>query len=90
LRKNEQTREITEEGIQEHKEAKKIIKEMQSSKAADQLWDSKLQELKQAVEHHIEEEEHWLSEKAKTFLGKERSAEIAQQFQQEKHQKMTK
>ena len=90
LKKNDQTKDITEEGIQEHKEAKKIIKEMQSSKKADEQWDSKLHELREAIEHHIDEEEHELFEKAKNILGREQSAEIAQQFQQEKQQRMAK
>jgi hypothetical protein len=89
LKKNDETREITEEGIEEHKEAKKIIKEIQSLKG-DEQWQSKLQELKQAVEHHVEEEEHELFEKAKHVLSKEQATQIGQQFQQEKQQKMAK
>jgi len=90
LKKNDQTRELIEEGIQEHKEAKKIIKEMQSSKRADEQWDSRFQELKEAIQHHVDEEEKELFVKAKSVLGREQSTEIAQQFQQEKQQKMAK
>ncbi len=89
LKKNEETREMTEEGIEEHKEAKKILKDMRSLKA-EQQWESKLQELRQAIEHHIEEEEHQLFEKAKHVLSKEQTTQMAQQFQQEKQQKMAK
>jgi hemerythrin superfamily protein len=89
LKKNDETRDITEEGIEEHKEAKKILKEMQGQKD-DQQWRSKLQELREAIEHHIEEEEHQLFEKAKHVLSKEQVSEIAQQFQQEKQKKMAK
>lgn len=45
LKKNDETRDITEEGIEEHKEAKKILKEMQSLKG-DEQWQSRLQELR--------------------------------------------
>jgi iron-sulfur cluster repair protein YtfE (RIC family) len=89
LKKNEQTREQIEEGIEEHKEAKKIIKEMQSLKG-DEQWDSKLEELQEAIEHHIEEEEQELFPMAKNVLSKEQVTSIAEQFQQEKEQKMAK
>ncbi len=91
LKKNQETREKTEEGIEEHKEAKKLIKEMQPLQpGGDQEWESMLEELHEAIEHHVEEEEQELFPLAKHVLSKEQSTQIAEQFQQIKQQRMAK
>jgi hemerythrin superfamily protein len=89
LKENEETRDITMEGYEEHNEAKQILKQIKSVKD-DNEWKQKLQELQKSVEHHIEEEEHELFKHAKKVLGAEKAAEIGQAFQKEKQQKMGK
>ncbi len=89
LKKNEETREQVEEGMEEHKEAKGILKEMQPLQiGGDGQWEEKFDELQEAIEHHVEEEEQELFPLAKHVLSKEQSSQIAEQFQQEKQQKM--
>jgi iron-sulfur cluster repair protein YtfE (RIC family) len=91
LKKNEETREKIEEGLEEHGEAKKIIKEIQSMRGGgDGQWDEKLDELKEAIEHHVKEEEEELFPLAKHVLSKEQVAQMAEQFQQIKQQKLAK
>ncbi len=89
LKKNQETKEKTEEGIEEHKEAKQMIKQLSSLKSGgDGEWESMIEELQEAIEHHVQEEEEELFPLAKHVLSKEQSTQIAEQFQQEKQQKM--
>ena len=89
LKKNKETREKTEEGIDEHKEAKKIIKDMHTLRSdGDGEWEEKFEELQEAIEHHVQEEEEELFPMAKHVLSAQQATQIAEKFQQAKQQKM--
>ncbi|HNW37247.1 MAG TPA: hemerythrin domain-containing protein, partial [Methanosarcina vacuolata] len=46
----------------------------------NEKWTSKINELKQSIEHHIEEEESKVFEKARNILSQEKAEEMAQQY----------
>jgi hemerythrin-like domain-containing protein len=87
LKKAEETRDITMEGIQEHHVVKVLLGELNSMKAGSEVWTAKLKVLKENVEHHVEEEEDDMFKSARQVLSKERLEELGAQMEQEKKQK---
>ena len=87
LKKAEETRDITMEGIQEHHVVKVLLGELNSMKTGSEVWTAKLKVLKENVEHHVEEEEDDMFKSARQVLSKERLEELGAQMEQEKKQK---
>lgn len=50
-------KELVSEALEEHKGMKELIKELKELESDDESFDEKLQELKEEVTHHVEEEE---------------------------------
>jgi hemerythrin-like domain-containing protein len=87
LKKAEETRDITMEGIQEHHVVKVLLGELNSMKAGSEVWTAKLKVLQENVEHHVEEEEDDMFKSARQVLSKERLEELGALMEQEKQQK---
>src|SRR5688572_9116825 len=68
LKKAAETRDITLEAYEEHKVVKDLLAELAAAKPSDK-WDAKLTVLKENVEHHVDEEEGDLFNKAKDVLS---------------------
>jgi iron-sulfur cluster repair protein YtfE (RIC family) len=71
LKQEEETREITLEGLEEHNVVKTLLEEMESMPVDSEEWTAKLSVLKENVEHHVEEEEGKMFPKARQALPKE-------------------
>ncbi len=67
----EETREITLEAFEEHRLVKQLLSELESMAKDDEEWTAKFTVLKENVEHHVEEEEGEMFEKARKVLAKE-------------------
>jgi hemerythrin-like domain-containing protein len=80
LEEKEELRDLISEAYKEHNEAKALISEMEDMDERDENWTAKLRELKQSVDHHIEEEESKVFERARNALSQEEAEEIARQF----------
>jgi hemerythrin superfamily protein len=52
--------ELLDEAVAEHAGAKRLIAEIQSMEVGDELYDEKVTELAQQIEHHVKEEEEEL------------------------------
>lgn len=89
LKESAKTRKLTEEGYEEHKEAKDILGEIRKLPFGNREWLSKLNDLQKSVEHHVKEEEKRLFEKARSVIGQE-SRSMAKEFQSEKMENMKK
>ena len=50
-------KELVSEALEEHKGMKELIKELRDLESEDESFDERLQELKEEVTHHVEEEE---------------------------------
>ena len=72
LKEEEETRDITLEGIEEHRVVKALLKEMEGMQVDSEQWTAKLAVLKENVEHHVEEEEGEMFPKARKALPKEK------------------
>jgi len=64
------TKALAFEGYEEHHVADVLIKELKELHASKDRWMAKFEVLKEALEHHIEEEESEMFAKARTFLSK--------------------
>jgi hemerythrin-like domain-containing protein len=73
LEQHEETRDITLEGIEEHRIVKELLAELDAMSKDDEVWTAKMTVLKENVEHHVEEEEGEMFPKARKVLTKEES-----------------
>src|SRR6185436_18619884 len=70
LENKDESRDITLEAYEEHKVVKDLLAELAAQPHSDE-WDAKLTVLKENVEHHVEEEEGELFDKAEAVLSDE-------------------
>lgn len=71
LEKHGETRDITLEGIEEHRIVKELLAELDALGKDDEVWTAKMTVLKENVEHHVEEEEGEMFSKARKALTEE-------------------
>ena len=83
LENKEPSREIALEAYEEHKVVKDLLAEL-ASQSIDDAWDAKLTVLKENVEHHVEEEEGELFDKAEKVLGDEQIDRLGAEMEAEK------
>jgi hemerythrin-like domain-containing protein len=87
LRSHEETADMIDESLDEHREVDEILAEMTGLSATNDEFMDKLTELRDAVEHHVEEEESEMFPKAERILGESRLQEMGRQMQQMKQGK---
>jgi hemerythrin-like domain-containing protein len=71
LKKYQETENLVVEAVEEHKEVKDLLDELDEMSPDDEDWEGLIQDLKEAVELHIEEEENDLFPKAQAALSEE-------------------
>ena len=79
-----ETREIVLEGFEEHHVVKLLLKELESVPVDTEQWTAKLKVLKENVEHHVEEEEQEMFQKARQVLSEEQINQLGEQMEEEK------
>ena len=84
LEQPSETRDLTLEAYEEHAIVKKLLRELSGAGTADDEWEAKAKVLQEAVEHHVDEEENELFEKAEQALGEEEIEELGQRLEAEK------
>lgn len=84
LENKKESREITLEAYEEHKVVKDLLAELASGSSADEEWDAKLKVLRENVDHHVEEEEGELFDKANDVLNDEDLERIGEEMEAEK------
>lgn len=88
LKEFDALRDIVEEGIDEHQEAEQLLEELADMPKNDANWGAKLKELKQAIEHHVREEENELFPEARELIEEDELTELANTVAQEKKEMM--
>jgi len=86
LKQAAETHDITIEAIEEHQEVKDLLAELQHTPPDDESWGDLLLELKENVEHHVEEEENEMFPQAREVLSQQEINEIGSQIQAAKQQ----
>ncbi|MDQ5845481.1 MAG: hemerythrin domain-containing protein [Acidobacteriota bacterium] len=84
LENTKEAREITLEAYEEHKVVKELLAELAAAGTLNDEWDAKFTVLKENVEHHVEEEEGELFDKAEDALGDEKVERIGAEMEAEK------
>src|SRR5829696_756252 len=87
LEKPKQTHDLTLEAYEEHDVVKKLLKELSRAKTATDEWEAQAKVLQENVEHHVEEEENELFEKAEAALGEEEIEALGERMEAEKERK---
>lgn len=86
LKEHEETRDLVSEAYEEHQEVKDLLTELQAMPKTGEDFEATLAELKDSVEHHVDEEENEMFEKARAALGQQQIDDIGQRIQQAKQQ----
>ena len=71
IKRAAETREIVLEGFEEHHVIKMLLKELEAMPVDTEQWTAKLKVLKENVEHHVEEEEGEMFQKARDVLSED-------------------
>lgn len=84
LEKPEQTHDLTLEAYEEHKMVKTLLAELSGARTADDEWQAQAKVLRENVEHHVDEEENELFDKAEDALSDEEIEALGQRMEAEK------
>lgn len=84
IEKANETRALTLEAYEEHKVVRELLSELASARTVSDEWKAKLKVLRENVEHHVDEEENELFDKADDDLTAEESDRLGDRMQAEK------
>ncbi|HYE13443.1 MAG TPA: hemerythrin domain-containing protein [Pyrinomonadaceae bacterium] len=84
IKREAETREIVLEGFEEHRVVKTLLGELEGMDVGAEEWAAKLKVLKENVEHHVEEEEGEMFQKARQVLSEEQIEDLGAQMEEEK------
>ena len=85
-----ETREIVLEGFEEHHVVKILLKELEGLSVESEQWTAKLKVLQENVEHHVEEEEGEMFQKARQVLSEEQINDLGARMEEEKKKQQQK
>jgi hemerythrin-like domain-containing protein len=86
LKAASETRELTEEAYEEHQEVKDLLAELEATPPDSEEWSDMITELRENVEHHVEEEEGEMFTQAREVLSEQQLNEIGARMSAEKQQ----
>ncbi|MBE9227062.1 hemerythrin domain-containing protein [Phormidium sp. LEGE 05292] len=84
MRNYDETHDMVEEAEEEHTEAKELLEEIKSMSPSDPEFKAKIEELKEAVQHHVEEEESEILPSVSDSMDEQEMKELAKEFQEAK------
>jgi len=88
LQKQQETQSQAKEALEEHQEARQLLKSLKSLHGKSEGWMPALEKLTEAVKHHVKEEEGEVFKAADQVLGKETLQAIGERFQEGKEKKL--
>lgn len=84
LKQDEDLKDLALEAIEEHHEIELLLDELDELEVDDENWTAKVKVLQENVEHHVEEEEDELFERAKDLLSEDEATEMCERFDEVK------
>lgn len=84
LEKPEETHDLTLEAYEEHNVVKTLLAELSGAESATDEWQAKAKVLRENVEHHVDEEENELFDKADDALSDEEIESLGERMAAEK------
>jgi iron-sulfur cluster repair protein YtfE (RIC family) len=88
LRQHPRAREIVLEGYEEHDVVDRLMGELDELPVDHERWGPKAKVMIESIEHHIEEEEGEMFEKARQILDRDEREELGKAMQQRKTEAM--
>jgi iron-sulfur cluster repair protein YtfE (RIC family) len=88
LKQAAETREITLEAYDEHQDIKDLLTQLAGLPPDDEEWTDTFDELKQTIEHHVDEEENEMFVQARDVLSPQQLEDLGMRMQQEKQQQL--
>lgn len=82
----DETDKLLAEAYEEHQVAKRLMAELRVSSPGAEEWDAKMKVLKEAIEHHVEEEETELFPKVRETLGSSYLQEVGERLEARKRE----
>jgi hypothetical protein len=86
IKRAAETRSVVLEGFEEHHVIKMLLKELEAVPVDTEQWTAKLKVLQENVEHHVEEEEGEMFQKARDVLEEEQINQLGAQMEELKAQ----
>jgi hemerythrin-like domain-containing protein len=87
LEEPEETHDLALEAYEEHAVVKTLLKELSRARTANDEWEAQAKVLQENVEHHVEEEENELFQKADSALSDEELEDLTERMIAEKSRK---
>jgi hemerythrin superfamily protein len=84
IEEHEELKEMVAEALEEHQEAKTLLDELEELGADNHDFGSKLQQLMEAVEHHVEEEEGEMFPKIREVFDEDELEQLGQELESAK------
>jgi len=86
LKEEDKTRDITLEAYEEHRVVKQLLAELEAEPKDTEEWTAKFTVLKENIEHHVEEEEGEMFEKARRALSEEEIQALGDRLKEAREQ----
>ena len=86
IKRAAETRDVVLEGFEEHHVIKMLLKELEAMPVDTEQWTAKIKVLQENVEHHVEEEEGEMFQKARDVLSEEQINQLGAQMEEMKAQ----
>lgn len=84
IEEHEEFKDMVAEALEEHQEAKMLLDELEELGADNHDFSSKLQQLMEAVEHHVEEEEGEMFPKIREVFDQDELEQLGQELESAK------
>lgn len=81
MQEYKETKKFIEEAEAEHEQAEVLLEQIKQMKLDDPAFKNMLQELKAAVQHHVEEEENEIFAAVRQCMDEQQLIELGQEFQ---------
>ena len=84
FKKHSGVKDFIGEALEEHGEVKKMLQQLGRMEPGEKDWSAKIAELKNAVQHHVREEEHEIFPAARKEIGEQEADDLARRVQEMK------
>jgi hemerythrin superfamily protein len=84
MRNHEDTEKLVDEAEEEHTEVKVILEQMKSMDSTSAEFKEKISQLKDAVQHHVQEEENEVFPQVRQSMNEEELKQLVTEFQEVK------
>ncbi len=81
IRARQDTEKLVDEAHKEHEEAKQMLEDVSSLSPTSAEFKAKIRELKQAVQHHIQEEENEVFSQVRQCMSEEEREQLGREFE---------